>query len=176
MKKYICGVLGVMLLAVAAGAVHLAQEEDAPKELSFNGQTYYLQYSTENAEMKLREYLPKGQNFDNYTHMLALRAYKVNVAPKDVTAAMIKNYGQSSPNSKMGLRPLNNGYRIDFIMTGGGMVEFNIFKIIAGTPGPLSLQYVYREKAAGAENFVKTVTSQRAQWVDKLEKMAVPSF
>lgn len=122
--------------------------KQANPSVTFNGKKFYLQYSVGTQQEWLNEYLPDGQNFDNYTEMIAVRSYDaIKATPQDIAQIIAHNYAQKHPGVKYLLaanKKTGDGL-VSFIEIGDHILEFNLFRTTTKDLIPVSIQYVYRK-------------------------------
>ncbi len=198
MKKYflitIClvSIVGVVwsagqgtVSAKGSQAVKASKTKAPSQALTFNGKKFYLQYSVGNKQEWLNEYLPSGQNFDNYTEMVALRSYdSIKATPMQIAQAIASNYRRDYPGIKFLLaanEKTGDGV-VSYIMVDKNILEHNLFRTTMKDNIPVSIQYVYRQYfPKGYQNedlssFGQKVKQRRNEWINALDQMSVPSM
>ncbi len=184
MKKYILVV--VCLIAVLGGA-WAARQSHPGKSITFNGKKFYLSYSVNDSSVGqwLNEYLPTGSNFNNYTDMFAVRSYENDKStPRQLAATMVALYTKQYPGVKSVLsvdEKTGDGF-VSYIMIQGNIFEHNTYRTPTKDGTLISLQYVHRKYCSQQEDrqecmqsFAQEVRSHRAEWVNALKNMVVPT-
>ena len=136
------------------------------------GIPFFLQEEKKNPTQYLAEYLPQGENFQNYSKMFAVwgrldgsdASAQVNAKVQFVKARQGKdpmaNYNLFQSNDK-------KMYGLDFLISEGGVLEHNIWTFHNVKGGVLAYQYVrryYEGKSSGSESeFIKAIPSIRDQ-------------
>ena len=186
MKKYI---LMLVCLVAVLGAAWAAGKGPASRgnqnaSVVFNGKTFHLQYSVGNAQEWLNEYLPSGQNFNNYTEMIAVRSYDgVKATPMQIAQYIAGNYAKKYPGVKYllaGNKETGDGL-VSYIMIEGNILEYNLFRTTAKNGVPMAIQYVYRRYLPQAtrsredlSSFGKETSQRQVGWINALDAMPVP--
>lgn len=187
MKKYILAVICfISLLGISWATVKTpAARNSQNASVTFNGKKFHLQYSVGNQQMWLNEYLPTGVNFNNYTEMIAVRAYdgNKNLTPSQLAQIIAGNYAKKNPGVQylLAANDKTGDGLVSFIMIEGNILEHNIYRTTSQNGTPISLQHVYRKyisskesKQADMASFAKETRARRTEWINALDKMPVP--
>ncbi len=182
--------LGVFCLAAGTTQKSTSSKAVVTKKptpsVAFNGKKFYLQYSVGNSQEWLNEYLPAGQNFNNYTEMIAVRYYDgVKATPGQIAQLIAGNYAKAYPGIKYMLasnEKTGDGL-VSYIMIESNILEHNLFRTTTKDGTPVSVQYVYRKYLPkGKErtredlsSFAKETNQYRTTWINALEATAVPA-
>lgn len=159
--------LGLLLLALLLGGAAQA----APPSLEFAGVTFYLADAKSAGNRSLEEYLPKGQTFEDYSHLLAVRhdapvdlEQYANVLKKDLTTKF--------PGSTFAvLERTETTLEVDFLIVSGEGREYNLWHFQDTPQGLVSLQFVVRNRGELAQGFDRVLKS-RPRWHQELKARA----
>ena len=162
-----------LLAAPAKPTASKTKTQKAVPSILFDGKNFYLQYISGNSQQWLNEYLPKGQNFNNYTEMLTARSYDaVTATPEQIGRSIIvnllKTYPKTPYNFVKGIHP--DEVEISFAISGQLVDEFNLFRIIPGKNGhPIALQYVRRAVYSPSDT-QEQIEQKNSQLTTSMEK------
>lgn len=155
--------LGLLLALLLGGAA-----QAAPPSLEFAGMVFYLRDAKSAGNRSLEEYLPKGQTFEDYSHLLAIRhdapvdlEQYANVLKKDLTTRF--------PGSTYTvLERTETTLEVDFLIVSGEGREYNLWHFQNTPQGLVSLQFVVRDRVAGFDEALKS----RPKWHQELKVRA----
>lgn len=139
MKRLLVLLLAVFTITASAQA----------KSLQIGDETFHLKDAKKSDAASLEEYLPKGQTFDNWKKLVAVRQFFEISSPKDYVGNMVADYQRKYPEMKFEAGSGPGGlYYLDCIMypLGGGpkFVEWNYFIARPAKTGIIVYQYAER--------------------------------
>lgn len=165
--------------------------KNAQQSVTFNGKKFYLQYSNGNREGWINEYLPAGQNFNNYTEMVAFYAYNIKATPIDIAVLISQNYDKNFPQLPCVVGPIEpatkdsakeKDFGVTFLIPTTKFYESNAFRITSQNGQTVYLQYVKRftPPAGNAAEAVKAgLQKVEKEWpvqIQELYKMPLPAM
>lgn len=155
--------LALLLLACLPAA--------AAPTLEFAGITFAQADEKSAGRQALREYLPPGQTFEDYSHLLALR----RDAPVDFAQyakVLEKDLRTKFPGSTFEVLSLSEDrLEVEFLIVSDEGQEYNLWHFRHTPQGQLSLQFVVRNRGALAKGFDEALKG-RARWQAELRERA----
>lgn len=146
--------------------------------IKIGDEVFTLQESKEGEAGSLEEYLPKGQTFDTWRKMVAVRRFPKIDSPKDYIGNMVADYRRRYPAMKFEAGSGPDGlYYMDCIMYPLGkeakFVEWNYFIARPSAGGIVVYQYAERapyEKEIKEAFEVLNVKALRSRMLPILQK------
>jgi len=161
--------------ATAGHEAKLAAEPtlSTAKSVTFNGQTLNLAWEGGQAGAAIREYLPAGEQLENWRHLASIREYADLNDPRELAAGTLQTVQQTYPGAphNMADNPETGETVIDFLVgpPNGSFVEYNIFKY-AKRPegGVIAQQYAVRNYDNPAEFTEKELPAIRGRVINEM--------
>lgn len=168
--------IGATLLGMAARAA--AQENS----ITFDGRTYHLGFDSDNPEVILREYVPKGQTVKNWTSMVAIRLFRGLDDPLAYAQKFEKQVLKNNPDAGTSLMASEKKGDVifDFFTwerRGNQTVgEFNVWRIGLDPKGRglIVLQFALRTTNFSGDASFKAELNDRTKWVRKIASAEFP--
>lgn len=139
----------------------------------------------QNASQYLSEYLPAGEDFENYTQMFAVWGLLDGSTIESQVKAKVEFVNSRKPADPVANYTLfksdENGYGLDFLISEGPITEHNIWYYIKVKGGVLAYQYNRRhykgQKVSSAKEFIEQIPKTRNQILEvlKSKNMPIPS-
>lgn len=158
--------LGLLLALLLGGAV-----QAAPPSLEFAGCAFYLADARSAGNRSLAEYLPKGQTFEDYSHLLAVR-HDAPVNLEQYANLLKKDLTTKYPGSTFAvLERTETTLELEFLIASEQGREYNLWHFQNTPQGLVSLQFVVRNRGDLARGF-DTALEARPQWHQELKARA----
>ena len=153
-------------------------------DVMFDNQTYVLQNAQSTATEVINEYLRPGETFDNYTRMVALQVFHLQVPVEQYVKTFeenLNNLAQSVTNVSVFGNEAAGTRGISFFIEGNGALEYNIFNFRKADNGDIEgLHFVARIPAGKyvadspeTEQFIAQY-NQRPVWQKLIEETPFP--
>ena len=176
-------IIGI-LVAFLVGMTGVSFATDQAASVRFGGKKYILQYNVGNAQERLNEYLPAGEDFSSYSTMFTVRSYDaLQNTPQEVASSVIYNLQQNYPSTQYSFFPgKGNDAGLSFILAKPGIFEFNFFRFTTYQGHPVALQFVYREYPTAKnedqvrQKMVQTIQKNATAWENEMLSMPVPAI
>lgn len=169
----------VFCVAVATAAAQDAKE-GAPlaagsgRTVQFAGETYELKENKSapgQVNSELREYLRKGEDWDGYRKMVALRMQNVKTNAAGLAQSTLKQVLKNHPGSYVKeMEMADDTATILFILVTDAVTEMNLFRYEKSGLGIASAQFVLRNKPP-YDTQKKFKAEQEKQWEKWLEDL-----
>ena len=106
---------------------------DAEKpRIVFDGETFIFAWEGASPTVKIKEFLPAGQNFDNWTRLVAINEYPNVDDPREFAQVMLDSLKQQNPKAGTQLQANDKTGEVvlDFVTwpEDKSYVEFDVFK------------------------------------------------
>lgn len=144
------------------------------KTVEFAGETYELKENKSapgQVNSELREYLRKGEDWEGYRKMVALRMQNVKTDAAGLAKSTLEQVQKKHPNSYVKEIEMEEGTAtIFFILVTGDDVELNLFRYQQGKGGIASAQFVMRNKPPydTQKKFKAEQDKQWDKWVEEI--------
>lgn len=166
MRSFVAGMGIVLGLALAARA----EEQPTKQSVRFDGQKLELAYEAQGDEASIKEFIPQGQQLDNWTALAAIREQSGVDDPMEAVSNVVRKLKEDSPQSpfKVIQNEKTGEVIVDFVIwpADGSFVEFNVFKYSKRDSGGIvSQQYALREYK-DTEEFLKGLRPVRERLVE----------
>ena len=170
MMRFIRRVVPLLLIPFSL----CAQDKTGKSIVTFDGTTFVQASSTENSTVRLKEFLPDGQNLDTWTKLAALHEYPNVSDPRAMAENVVRALKQQNPaaQSAMIQNPKTGEVILDFVTwpANTAFVEFNIFRYSRKPGGGLiAQQYALREYKDQSE-FLRNLKMLRPRLVELMAK------
>lgn len=143
--------------------------------VEFGGETYGLRENKSipgQVNSELREYLRKGEDWDGYRKMVALRMQNVKTNADGLAKATLEQVQSRHPNSYVKEVSMEgDAATILFILVTGSDAELNLFRYQKAGAGIASAQFVLRNKPP-YETQKKFKAEQDGQWDTWIKDLA----
>lgn len=178
MKRLITLSLFILFVAMASPL-----KADMPKSVTVLGAALVQKEEKQNAKQYLAEYIPEGENFDNFTKMFAVWGQlDGSDAESQVKAKM------AFVQARKGKDPLANyslfqsddkkTFGLDFLISEGTVMEHNVWTFQNVKGGVLAYQYARRhydgKSPQSAEAFIKEIPSVGGQVLKFFKESQLP--
>lgn len=173
--------IGFFLLFMCLMAAHAAA--DMPKSIAVLGTTLVLKNEKKSADLYLAEYIPEGEQFENFTKMLAVWGrLDGSTAEFQVKAKIqfVKDRKAKDPFANFSAFQSNDKktYGLDFLISEGNVMEHNVWTFQNVKGGVLAYQYArrhYEGKSSGpVEAFLKGIPAIRDQVMGFFKTASLP--
>ncbi len=161
-------------LLLACCQVVLAKEPTPapPKTLEFDNQILHLAWQGGEPGEPIREYIPKGETLDHWTHLASIREFSGLDDPGELAADTLKLTRESYPNTPSSSieNPTTGDTIIDFCAwpADQSFLEYNVFKY-SKRPGGGIIAWQYAVRVYGdATEFTKTLPALRERLVNEM--------
>lgn len=174
--------LKILIITLLIGISSLAHANPLPKQIMVHNKTLMQKFQESKNGVTLVEYIPKNQNFDNYTLMLAIRFIPgKNLSAIESAYATADNIEKRKENGDgyASSVVLSNGTDAiaDFLMSDGNKIlEHNSIMFIQTKEGLLSYQIVHRDYFKNFEatkKFVHSINKKMESNVNELQRIAI---
>ncbi len=156
------------MIAVAFALLMSISAASAQATLTFRGESFVRKHEALNERGGLVEFVPPDQTLENWTQLVAYRAFFDSKQTIPQAAATVGRLAaQRYPGAKPRLLTEGNEAMVDFVLVApNGMIEFNVFKYAPGPRGSgvVSLQYARRFRGVDPDD----VRVLCAQWVNEV--------
>ena len=148
--------------------------------ITFNGKKFYLKYSAGDDDEWANEYLPYGQNFEEFTEMISIRYYKIKGSAMEMTRTIAADYARKNGGSRqfIGEDKQKGEGVVAFVQMADTIYEATLFRVVSQKGHPVAMQYVYRSYPPAGEGrdlarrkFVEKWTSM----LGELQQVPVPT-
>ena len=145
------------------------------KSVKFGEETYFLKNNLSDPgkpTSELREYLRKGEDWDGYRKMIALRKFTVNATAAELAKSTLETVKKEHPDSYIKeLAMEDDAATVFFIIVVGKNAELNLWHYVKVEGGVAGAQLVMRNKAP-YETQAKFKAEQDKQWDSWLKDIA----
>ena len=176
--------LSLVLAASFLLSLNNAYSLDKSKSIKFDGDTYYLAFSSKNpAGGYFNEYLKEGENLNNWKKLLAVYNFP-NLDDPLQAAQSLANMVKMT-NKDANFQIIQNKERgeviIDFFtwtQTEPTIAEFNIFRYtkVNGKPGLIAYQFAFRNYGELTPEYQKEFTENRSKWIGLIADSKIPAL
>lgn len=164
-----------------------AADESVETKIKFLGKELIQKENKATAEQFIAEYIPNGENFDNFTVMFAVYFYKGHTKSAELEAKakiaeikVRKANGDKVANGRVGVKDAGQAVA-DFVLSSGLIIEHNVMMFKSLKNGLLIHKFVrrvYRGKGASAspkvKKFFSKIKRDRAAITKELERKDLP--
>jgi len=162
------------ITAAQDGSVSAPVPAPSGRTVQFGGETYELKENKSapgQVTSELREYLRKGEDWEGYRKMVALRMQNVKTNAAGLAKSTVQQVRKAHPDSFVDeLEIGDDTATIFFIVITGEDAELNLFRYQKSGGGIASAQFVMRKKAP-YETQKKFKAEQEKQWERWLEDL-----
>lgn len=155
-------------------------------KIKFKGDTYQLLYSVKNKEHNgyLNEYFKPGEDYNNWTELLAVHHFPNAYSPIDQAEAFRGFLNSINCPNALTIKEEDNSAIIDFILLDGDklpiIMEFNVFKYEKSPEcGTIAVQYAKRyivSNGLEVEDIKKEFARTRNAALKKVKKFEIPEI
>ena len=191
MKKHIF-LLTVVLSSFTTTPNDKVDRIGVPGPLTFNETTFDLSWTDKPSDTYyVQEYLPKGENSENFTQMVTLHVFETDINLKDAVRQKMKELEirkKTDPTCNYLVTESKDGkeYMVDFLLGESKndkmtIIEFNIYhyqKIDLGDNKKGILTYAYSKRAYGDDitPFLKNLGNVRPKLLKEMITLEKPTI
>lgn len=161
----------------------ITEEKILQKVIVLNGVKFTLKDEKKSSQSYLAEYLPDGENFDQFNQMFAVWGSKDSTTLSDQVKAKVQfvNSRKSTDpvaNFKLFVGDDKKSYGLDFMISEGNIIEHNLWYFTESKKGKIMYQYVrrnYKELSrVPASEFISEVPKVRNEILAEFKKIKLP--
>jgi hypothetical protein len=176
------GVLTATLALAGGGSEAVAKPPQSgapPKQVEFDGRTLELAWESENPDLPVVEFIPKGETLEKWTHLASIRQFPDVGNPQELAKLTLEQVAKDYPGAptNMAVDPNETEAIIEFVADApdDSFAEYNIFKYAKNPDGGVVAQQYALRGYGDRQKFLEELSERRQKLLDEMAEKGLSS-
>jgi hypothetical protein len=145
---------------------------EPPKYVKFDGLQLDLAWQSEDPELPVAEFIPKGETLEKWTHLASIRRFPDLDDPQQLAKLTIDQINEQYPGAPTNIQndPQGNDAVIEFVVNApdDSFAEYNVFKYGKDASGGVVAEQYALRTYGDRKEFMDGVMAQRQKLLDEM--------
>jgi hypothetical protein len=165
---------GLLSLVTAMSPAHAKAPKIAvpPKYVKFDGLQLNLAWQSEDPELPVAEFIPKGETLEKWTHLASIRRFPQQDDPQALAKTTVEGVAEQYPGAPTNIQndPQGSDAVIEFVVSppDDSFAEYNVFRYAKDPKGGVVAEQYALRGYGDRQEFLDSLTEQRQRLLDEM--------